>query len=185
MRLWYLSHRRPAKAQASLRIRAVSPEPSLFTHMKYGRRLRFWRKIRHLAPLDGSTCAFEEWVYGGRKVPKSHEMAQWLIFFLVVDDMVSLLAAWVRLQMRKPWSAWVGFLFEVLSFHSIYFICLTHNEWNNLEGLKAHFKLKRIMTCVYLVLLCLHKMSLVTRKPVFVVFDQIRHKPACAAKEAR
>ena len=36
MRLWYLSHRRPAKAQASLRIRAVSPEPSLFAHIKYG-----------------------------------------------------------------------------------------------------------------------------------------------------
>ena len=35
MRLWYLSHRRPAKAQASLRIRAVSPDPSLFAHMKY------------------------------------------------------------------------------------------------------------------------------------------------------
>ena len=30
MRLWYLSHRRPAKAQASLRIRSVLPEPSLF-----------------------------------------------------------------------------------------------------------------------------------------------------------
>ena len=42
MRLWYLSHRRPAKAQASLRIRAVSPEPSLFAHMNYGssRRVR-------------------------------------------------------------------------------------------------------------------------------------------------
>ena len=38
MRLWYLSHRRPAKAQASLRILAVSPEPSLFAHMKYGSR---------------------------------------------------------------------------------------------------------------------------------------------------
>ena len=35
MRFWYLSHRRPAKAQASLRIRAVSPEPSLFAHMNY------------------------------------------------------------------------------------------------------------------------------------------------------
>ena len=38
MRLWYLSHRRPAKAQASLRIRAVSPEPSLFAHTKYRNR---------------------------------------------------------------------------------------------------------------------------------------------------
>ena len=36
MRLWYLSNRRQAKAQATLRIRAVSPEPSLFAHMNYG-----------------------------------------------------------------------------------------------------------------------------------------------------
>ena len=47
MRLWYLSHRRPAKAQASLRIRAVSPEPSLFAHMKYGSR---WRVIQTSSP---------------------------------------------------------------------------------------------------------------------------------------
>ena len=49
---------------------AFSPEPSLFTHMKYdGSRRRVRPKIRHLAPLDGWACAFEEWVYGGRKVP--------------------------------------------------------------------------------------------------------------------
>ena len=72
MRLWYLSHRRRAKAQASLRIHAVSPEPSLFAHIKYGSRRR------DLAPLDGCACAFEEWVYGGRKVPKSHELAHML-----------------------------------------------------------------------------------------------------------
>ena len=35
MRLWFLSHSWPAKAQASLRIRTVAPEPSLFAHMKY------------------------------------------------------------------------------------------------------------------------------------------------------
>ena len=27
-------------------------------------------------------------------------------------------------------------------------------------------------------------MSLITRKPVFKVFDQVRHKPACTATEA-
>ena len=48
---------------------AVSPEPLLFAHMKYGSRRRVQPKIRHLAPLDGCTCAYEEWVYGGRKVP--------------------------------------------------------------------------------------------------------------------
>ena len=31
-RIWYLSPMRAAKVQASLRIRAVSPEPSLLTH---------------------------------------------------------------------------------------------------------------------------------------------------------
>ena len=39
---------------------AVSPEPSLFAHMKYGRRRRVRSKIRHLAPLDGCACTFNE-----------------------------------------------------------------------------------------------------------------------------
>ena len=76
MRLWYLSHRQPAKTQASLRIRAVSPEPSLFALIKYGNRQRVRPKIRHLAPLNGCAYVFEEWVYGGQKVPLSHESAQ-------------------------------------------------------------------------------------------------------------
>ena len=39
-RLWHLSPWRPAKAQAGLHIRAVSPEPSMLAHMKYGSRRR-------------------------------------------------------------------------------------------------------------------------------------------------
>ena len=39
-RIWYLSPMRAAKVQASLRIRAVSPEPSLLAH-----------------PLNGWACA--------------------------------------------------------------------------------------------------------------------------------
>ena len=75
MRLWYLSHRQPAKARASLRICAVSPEPSLFAHMNYGSRRRVRPKSRYLALLYGCACVFEEWIYGGQKVPKSHELA--------------------------------------------------------------------------------------------------------------
>ena len=79
---------RTAKAQASLRIPAVSPEPSLFAHMKYGSRRRVRPKIRHLAPLDGCACLFEKWVYGGRKFPISHELAQilFLMTFIVLRD---------------------------------------------------------------------------------------------------
>ena len=51
MWLWCLSHRQPAKVQKSLRICAVSLEPSLFAHMKYGSRQRVRPKIRHLAPF--------------------------------------------------------------------------------------------------------------------------------------
>ena len=70
MKLWYLSHRRPAKAHESLRICTVLLEPSLFTHIKYGSRWRIRSKIRHLAKLDSCACAyFEECINGGRKVP--------------------------------------------------------------------------------------------------------------------
>ena len=61
MRLWFLSHRWPAKAQESLRLCTVSLKPLLFAHMKYESRQRFWPKIR-----DGCACTFEEWVYGER-----------------------------------------------------------------------------------------------------------------------
>ena len=47
----YGTYRRPAKAQAILRIRTVSPEPSLFALTKYGSNRRVRPKIRHLAPL--------------------------------------------------------------------------------------------------------------------------------------
>ena len=47
----------------------VSPEPSLFAYMNYGSRRRVKPKIRHLASLDGCACVFEEWIYGGQKVP--------------------------------------------------------------------------------------------------------------------
>ena len=44
MRLWYLSHRRPAKVQTSLPMCAVLPQPSLFAHMKHGSRRRVRQK---------------------------------------------------------------------------------------------------------------------------------------------
>ena len=53
-------HRRPKKAQANLHIRAVSPESSLFAHMKYGSRRRVLPKLSYLAPLDGCVCMFAE-----------------------------------------------------------------------------------------------------------------------------
>ena len=50
---------RAAKVQASLRIRAVSPEPSLLAHTSSESRGTFRQKARSLAPLNGWTCAVE------------------------------------------------------------------------------------------------------------------------------
>ena len=52
-RIWYLSPMRAAKVQASLRIRAVSPEPSLLAHTSSESRGTFRQKARSLAPLAG------------------------------------------------------------------------------------------------------------------------------------
>ena len=58
-RIWYLSPMRAAKVQASLRIRAVSPEPSLLTHTSSESRGTFRQKARSLAPLNGRACAIK------------------------------------------------------------------------------------------------------------------------------
>ena len=56
-RICYLSPMRAAKVQASLRIRAVSPEPSLLAHTSSELRGTFRQKAKSLAPLNGWACA--------------------------------------------------------------------------------------------------------------------------------
>ena len=56
-RIWYLSPMRAAKVQASLRIRAVSPEPPLLAHTSSESRGTFRQKTRSLAALNDWTCA--------------------------------------------------------------------------------------------------------------------------------
>ena len=48
---------RTAKVQASLRIRAVSPEPSLLAHISSESSGTFRQKARSLAHLNGWACA--------------------------------------------------------------------------------------------------------------------------------
>ena len=50
-------YERAAKVQASLRIRAVSPEPPLLAHTSSESRGTFRQKARSLAPLNGWACA--------------------------------------------------------------------------------------------------------------------------------
>ena len=55
--IWYLSPMRVAKVQASLRIRAVSPKPSLLAHTSSESRGTFRQRVRFLALLNGWACA--------------------------------------------------------------------------------------------------------------------------------
>ena len=50
---------RAAKVQASLRIRAVSPEPPLLAHTSSESRGTFRQKTRSLALLNGWACTVE------------------------------------------------------------------------------------------------------------------------------
>ena len=50
---------RAAKVQASLRIRAVSPEPSLLAYTSSESRGTFRQKARSQAPLNGWACAVD------------------------------------------------------------------------------------------------------------------------------
>ena len=83
-RIWYLSPMRAAKVQASLRIRAVSPEPSLLAHTSSESRGTFRQKAKSLAPLNGWACA----------VKICHDG--------MLEDTNSLGAAHMSLIMRKP-----------------------------------------------------------------------------------
>ena len=56
-RIWFLSPMRAAKVQASLRIRAFSPEHLLLAHISRESTGTFRQKARSLAPLNGWACA--------------------------------------------------------------------------------------------------------------------------------
>ena len=56
-RIWYLSPMRATKVQASMRIRAFSPEPPLLAHTSSESRGTFRQKARSLALRNGWACA--------------------------------------------------------------------------------------------------------------------------------
>ena len=60
IRVWYISHFRAAKAQASLRICTGSSEPSHLAFAKQEHRRRLMSISRLIVPLDCCACMFEE-----------------------------------------------------------------------------------------------------------------------------
>ena len=75
-RIWFLSHMRTAKVQASLRIRTVSPEPPLLAHTNSESRGTFRQKARSVAPLNGWACAVKIFHDGTLEDTNSLDAAQ-------------------------------------------------------------------------------------------------------------
>ena len=80
-RIWYLSPMRAAKVQASLRIRAVSPEPPLLAHTSIESRETFRQKASSLAPLNGWACAVKICHYGMLEDTNSLDGANISLYF--------------------------------------------------------------------------------------------------------
>ena len=102
-RIWYLSPIRAAKVQASLRIRAVSPEPSLLAHTSSESRGTFRQKARSLAPLNGWACAVKICHDGMLEDTNSLDGAQ-IISRLFLDIVVALKFDVIRLKWLRSFS---------------------------------------------------------------------------------
>ena len=69
---------RAAKVQARLRIRAVSPEPSVLAHTSSESRGTVRQKARSLAPLNGWACAVKICHDGMLEDTNSLDAAHWI-----------------------------------------------------------------------------------------------------------
>ena len=73
---------RAAKVQASLRIRAVSPEPPQLAHTSTESRGTYRQKARSLAPLNGWACAVKICHDGMLEDTNSLDGAHLFIYFI-------------------------------------------------------------------------------------------------------
>ena len=98
---------RAAKVQASLRIRAVSPEPSLLAHTNSESRGTFRQKARSLAPLNGWACAVEICHDGMLEDTNSLDGAHivWLTHIGLVDYaiLINWASPFLCPQLRRSW----------------------------------------------------------------------------------
>ena len=81
---------RAAKVQASLRIRAVSPEPPLLAHTSSESRGTFRQKARSLAPVNGWACAVKICHDGMLEDTNSLDGAQLIYWMLQMGTFVGI-----------------------------------------------------------------------------------------------
>ena len=158
-RIWYLSPMRAAKVQASLRIRAVSPEPSLLAYTSSESRGTFRQKASSLAPLTGWTCAVKICHDGMLEDTNSLDGAHMInvVWFNVSIEFFSpeFLPAWIK--NLKQWTYICNFVNYFCCYCCRTSVCFMNHRviiwassWENLSS---------------------------------AVYNQVRLKPACSAIE--
>ena len=101
-RIWYLSPMRAAKVQASLRIRAVSPEFPLLAHTRNESRGTFRQKAISLAPLNGWACAVKIFHDGLLEDTNSLDAAHIILFHITAPE------HYANIPMQKYWLWFLG-----------------------------------------------------------------------------
>ena len=120
-RIWYLSHIRAAKVQASLRIRAVPPESPLLAHISSESRGTIRQKATSLASLNGWECAVKICHDGMLEDTNSLDGAQMAFLILLKDIAHSNLA---------PYFYYLGFYLFIYNSLIYFFIiaCFFFND---------------------------------------------------------
>ena len=103
MRIWYLSPMRAAKVQASLRIRAVSPEPLLLAHTSSESSGTFRQKARSVAPLNGWACAVKICHDGMLEDTNSLNSAHKIHWILLLSSSYSISPFFIGLTARQDY----------------------------------------------------------------------------------
>ena len=108
-RIWYLSPMRAAKVQASLRIRAVSPEPLLLAHTSSESRGTFRQKASSLAPLNGSACTVKIYHDGMLENTNSLDGAHTVLFLNnILNSFLLFSAHFIAVVGQAQSSCWTG-----------------------------------------------------------------------------
>ena len=138
---------RAAKVQASLRICAVSPEPSLLAHTSSESRGTFRQKARSLAPLNGLACAVKICHDGMLEDTNSLDGAQ----LVSVADQAGLSVT----GSQSPSMMWLIFHHLVLlePQHEKTFLC--HRPYVNNKGADQPVRMHRLSSAF--VVLCLDR----------------------------
>ena len=135
---------RAAKVQASLRIRAVSPEPSLLAHTSSESRGTLRQRARSMAPLNGWACAVEICHDGMLEDTNSLHGAQFINSVVLPYRNASKRCRWIGKQCRS-YSEWrSGPIIDQVPF------CLPRPVWSNTRIVKMSHVMRKTLFLPYM-----------------------------------